>query len=163
MIRLELQDISKQYPSVKANDRVSLRVEAGTVHAILGENGAGKSTLMKILFGMVRPDTGGIVYQGRELAAGHRYGEVMPANVWPDRPEGFREAFLDLFAALDATDDQLDFPMLYASGRQGWAVVSLDDERKDLSPLFDLVLRHVPAPKLDANYLFLYLKDPYAT
>ncbi|MGT2514338.1 isopenicillin N synthase family dioxygenase [Sphingomonas panni] len=44
---------------------------------------------------------------GRELAAGHRYGDVMPANVWPDRPEGFREAFLDLFSALDAAGDRL--------------------------------------------------------
>src|SRR4029077_17749019 len=45
----------------------------------------------------------------------------------------------DLFAALGATDEQLDFPMLYASGRQGWASTTLDGERKDLSPLFDLV------------------------
>jgi GTP-binding protein len=60
----------------------------------------------------------------------------------------------DLFAALGASDEQLDFPMLYASGRQGWAVTSLDEERKDLSPMFDLVLRHVPAPKLDRDAPF---------
>ena len=60
----------------------------------------------------------------------------------------------DLFAALGATDEQLDFPMLYASGRQGWAVTALDEERKDLSPMFDLVLRHVPAPKLDRDAPF---------
>jgi hypothetical protein len=60
----------------------------------------------------------------------------------------------DLFAALDATDEQLDFPMLYASGRQGWAVVKLDDERVDLSPMFDLVLRHVAAPVLDKDAPF---------
>ena len=45
-LRLELVDISKSYPAVKANDRVSLRVAAGHIHAVLGENGAGKSTLM---------------------------------------------------------------------------------------------------------------------
>ena len=68
MLRLELQDISKQYPSVKANDRVSLRVEAGTVHAILGENGAGKSTLMKIIYGAVRPDSGSVRWNGQPVS-----------------------------------------------------------------------------------------------
>jgi GTP-binding protein len=60
----------------------------------------------------------------------------------------------DLFAALGASDEQLDFPMLYASGRQGWAVAALDDERKDLSPMFDLVLSHVHAPELDKDAPF---------
>ena len=60
----------------------------------------------------------------------------------------------DLFAALGATDEQLDFPMLYASGRQGWAVTALDDERKDLAPMFDLVLKHVKAPVLDRDAPF---------
>ena len=60
----------------------------------------------------------------------------------------------DLFAALGATDDQLDFPMLYASGRQGWADVELHGARKDLSPMFDLVLRHVPSPVLDKEAPF---------
>ena len=55
-LRLELVDISKSYPAVKANDRVSLRVAPGQIHAVLGENGAGKSTLMKIIYGAVRPD-----------------------------------------------------------------------------------------------------------
>ncbi len=60
----------------------------------------------------------------------------------------------DLFAALGATDEQLDFPMLYASGRQGWAVKALDDERKDLAPMFDLVLAHVAPPALDKEAPF---------
>ena len=46
MSRLELTGISKQYPAVRANDLVSLRVEPGQIHAVLGENGAGKSTMM---------------------------------------------------------------------------------------------------------------------
>jgi GTP-binding protein len=70
------------------------------------------------------------------------------------RPDEVHEEVFDLFAALGATDEQLDFPMLYASGRQGWAVVGLDDERKDLAPMFDLVLRHVPAPVLDKEAPF---------
>ena len=60
----------------------------------------------------------------------------------------------DLFAALGATDEQLDFPMLYASGRQGWADVELNGPRKDLSALFDLVLSHVLAPTLDKEAPF---------
>src|ERR1700755_414826 len=65
MLRLELIDISKQYPAVKANDRIRLRVEPGEIHAVLGENGAGKSTLMKIIYGAVRPDEGGRVWDGK--------------------------------------------------------------------------------------------------
>src|SRR3954469_11209996 len=64
MLRLELVDISKSYPAVKANDRVSLRVAPGQIHAVLGENGAGKSTLMKIIYGAVRPDAGRILWDG---------------------------------------------------------------------------------------------------
>lgn len=64
MLRLELVDISKQYPAVKANDRVCLHVEAGEIHAILGENGAGKSTLMKIIYGVTQPDAGQIIWNG---------------------------------------------------------------------------------------------------
>ena len=67
MLRLELIDISKQYPAVKANDRIRLRVEPGEIHAVLGENGAGKSTLMKIIYGAVRPDEGEMVWDGRQV------------------------------------------------------------------------------------------------
>jgi GTP-binding protein len=70
------------------------------------------------------------------------------------RPDEVHNEVFDLFAALGATDEQLDFPMLYASGRQGWAVASLDDERRDLAPMFDLVLRHVHAPELDKDAPF---------
>src|SRR5208282_3668730 len=60
----------------------------------------------------------------------------------------------DLFAALGASDEQLDFPMLYASGRQGWADEVPEGARKDLSPMFDMVLRHVHAPVLDKDAPF---------
>ena len=70
------------------------------------------------------------------------------------RPDEVHEEMFDLFAALGADDNQLDFPMLYASGRQGWAVVSLDDPRTDLAPMFDLVLRHVNPPIRDQNAPF---------
>ncbi len=59
--------------------------------------------------------------------------------------EVLNEVF-DLFVSLNATDEQLDFPVLYASGRNGWAVEDLNDEKKDLSLLFDLILSKVSAP-----------------
>src|SRR6201997_2872548 len=55
------------------------------------------------------------------------------------RPVEVHNEIFDLFAALDATDAQLDFPTLYASGRSGWAVTDLSEERKDLVPLFELI------------------------
>ncbi|MGA0610162.1 ABC transporter ATP-binding protein [Caldimonas sp. KR1-144] len=77
-LRLELVDISKQYPAVKANDRVSLKVAPGQIHAVLGENGAGKSTLMKIIYGAVRPDEGEMRWNGQpvEVASPHAAREL---------------------------------------------------------------------------------------
>ena len=62
-------------------------------------------------------------------------------------PEHALNEVFDLFANLGANDEQLDFPHLYASGIGGWAVNELDDERKDMSALFDMVLAHVEPPK----------------
>jgi general nucleoside transport system ATP-binding protein len=67
MLRLELQGISKQYPAVRANDGVNLRVKPGEIHAVLGENGAGKSTMMKVIYGAVRPDEGRVLWNGQPV------------------------------------------------------------------------------------------------
>lgn len=61
-------------------------------------------------------------------------------------PDAALDAAFDLFAALGANDEQLDFPVLYAAGRDGWADHALEGPRKNLTPLFDTVLKHMPAP-----------------
>jgi GTP-binding protein len=89
----------------------------------------------------------------------------------PDaRPEIVHNEIFDLFALLDADDHQLDFPTLFASGRDGWAAASLDAPRESLAPLFDLIVAHVPPatdrPGADADAPFTMLAttldyDPY--
>ncbi len=82
------------------------------------------------------------------------------------RPDVVVNEVFDLFAALDASEEQLDFPVMYASGRNGWAVASLDGERTSLDPLFDLIEAHVPPPDVDVDAPFAMLvtildADPY--
>src|SRR6266446_4785724 len=87
-----------------------------------------------------------------------------------DRPDAraieVHNEIFDLFAALDASEAQLDFPTLFASGRNGWATTELDGSRKDLAPLFELILDHVPPPRADPTAPFSMLAttldyDPY--
>lgn len=72
-------------------------------------------------------------------------------------PQRVHNDVFDMFAALGADDDQLDFPTLFASGRGGWAATSMDAERVDMTPLFDLVLEHVKAPVVDVDAPFTML------
>ena len=65
------------------------------------------------------------------------------------RPLEVVDEVFDLFVALEANESQLDFPVLYASGRDGWCITDLGDERLSLEPLLDLILEHVPRPKQD--------------
>ena len=67
-VLLQMKNISKEFPGVKALDNVSLTLKKGTVHALMGENGAGKSTLMKCLFGMYSKDSGTIELEGKEVS-----------------------------------------------------------------------------------------------
>ena len=87
-----------------------------------------------------------------------------------DRPDGRPDAVIDevfdLFVSLDATDEQLDFPILYAAGRDGWCVKDLDDPKENLHALLDLILDHVEPPKVESNKPFAMLStlldsDPY--
>ncbi len=104
---------------------------------------------------------------GKALAQGLRPIVIINKIDRPDgRPEEVVDEVFDLFVSLDANDDQLDFPILYASGRDGWCTRELEDERKDLSPLLELVLEHVPAPDVDFDKPFALLatlldSDPF--
>ncbi len=101
----------------------------------------------------VLPQTKFVV--GKALARGIRPIVVVNKVDRQDaRPDEVHTEVFDLFAALGASDEQLDFPMLYASGRQGWADLELEGARKDLTPMFDLILRHVPAPSVDPDAPF---------
>jgi GTP-binding protein len=83
----------------------------------------------------------------KALALGLRPIVVLNKVDKPDaEPDRALNEVFDLFANLGADDNQLDFPHVYASGRAGWADMELDGPRKDLSALFDLIVRHVPAP-----------------
>jgi GTP-binding protein len=85
----------------------------------------------------------------------------------PDaQPKEVLDAIYDLFIALEATDEQLDFPVLYASGRDGWAAKEIEGPRETLKPLLDLILTHVPAPQCNPDAPFamlatLLMADPY--
>ncbi len=67
------------------------------------------------------------------------------------RPDWAINQTFDLFDKLGATDEQLDFPVIYASGLNGFAVEKLEDERKDMRPLFEAILKYVPAPAVDTD------------
>ena len=82
------------------------------------------------------------------------------------RSEEVVNEVFDLFVDLEANEKQLDFPVLYSSGRDGWCVKDLKDERKNLNPLLDLILKHISEPKVDLNKPFAMLAtllayDPY--
>ena len=101
----------------------------------------------------VLPQTKFVV--GKALARGLRPIVVVNKVDRGDaRPDEVHTEVFDLFAALGASDEQLDFPMLYASGRQGWADATLNGPRQGLTAMFDLVLRHVPAPSVDPDAPF---------
>ena len=82
------------------------------------------------------------------------------------RPEEVLDEVFDLFISMEASDEQLDFPILYASGKNGWCVKDLNNEKNNLHCLFDLILKHVPEPVSEKNKDFAMLatlldSDPF--
>ncbi|MEZ5736391.1 MAG: translational GTPase TypA [Novosphingobium sp.] len=95
---------------------------------------------------------------GKALALGLRPIVVVNKIDRPDgRPSEVLDEVFDLFVSLDASDEQLDFPTLYASGRNGYASEDPEAREGDLTPLFETIVSHVPAPELDANGPFTFL------
>jgi GTP-binding protein len=95
---------------------------------------------------------------GKALARGLKPIVVINKTDRADaRAEAVHEEVFDLFAALGASDEQLDFPLLYASAKQGWAAETLDSERKDMAPLFDRIVAHVPPAEGDIEGPFALL------
>jgi len=95
---LRLEGLSKAYPGVVANDDVSFDIGEGRVHALLGENGAGKSTLVKMVYGLVKPDTGTMTWRGKAYT---------PASPHEARSTGVAMVFqhFSLFEALDVAEN----------------------------------------------------------
>ena len=95
---LELKEISKQFPGVLANDKVSFNIGHGEIHALLGENGAGKSTLVKMIYGVMRPDGGSMDLHGEPYA---------PAKPSQARAHGIGMVFqhFSLFEALTVAEN----------------------------------------------------------
>ena len=95
---------------------------------------------------------------GKALKVGLKPIVVINKIDKPDaRPDYVLNAVFDLFVSLDASDEQLDFPILYASGRNGWAVKNIDDEQVNLIPLFETILQHVKAPVCNPDAPFRML------
>ena len=95
---LTIEGLTKAYPGVVANSNVSFSIAPGEVHALLGENGAGKSTLVKMIYGLVRPDSGGMTLNGAPYA---------PAKPSEARGKGVAMVFqhFSLFNALDVAEN----------------------------------------------------------
>ena len=95
---------------------------------------------------------------GKALKIGLKPIVVINKADKPDaRPDDVLNEIFDLFVSLNATDEQLDFPVLYASGRNGWAVRELEDEHKDLTPLFETILSYVSEPVCEPDKPFRML------
>ena len=80
--RLRLIGVSKSFPGVRANDNVNLSVRSGEIHALLGENGAGKSTLVKMIYGILAPDEGEIIFDGLAVPSPIRAPLDASASAW---------------------------------------------------------------------------------
>ena len=95
---------------------------------------------------------------GKALKIGLKPIVVINKADKPDaRVDEVLDEIFDLFVSLNANDEQLDFPVLYASGRNGWAVKEMTDDKKDLTPLFELILSYVPEPNCEPDAPFRML------
>jgi len=127
-LRLQLIGITKRYPGCVANDSVNLNIEKGEIHALLGENGAGKSTLMKIIYGVVAPDEGEILFNGKQVEI------TEPAKA---RALGVGMVFqhFSLFETLSISEN-----IALALGDQAGDPATLDDRIREVSNKYGMPL-----------------------
>ena len=159
------KNVSVQYKGFKINiiDTPGHADFGGEVERVL--NMADGVLLLVDAFEGPMPQTKFVL--GKALALGLKPIVIINKIDRPDgRPTEVVDEVFDLFVALDANDEQLDFPILYAAGRDGWCVKELEDERVNLQPLLDLVLDHVKPPEVDHDKPFAMLatlldSDPY--
>ena len=176
---LEMKNITKTFPGVKALDGVQLNVRPGTVHALMGENGAGKSTLMKCLFGIYKPDGGEIILDGKPvkinsakeamdngIAMIHqelhpiRFRSVME-NVWLGRFPG-KMGVVDHKAMYDKTkelfeDLGLDVDPLALAGEQSAAILQMMEIARAVSINAKIIIMDEPTSSLsdrEVDFLF---------
>ncbi|MFN2362168.1 MAG: ABC transporter ATP-binding protein [Marinobacter sp.] len=128
-LRLKLEGIVKEYPGCRANDGIDLTVEAGEIHALLGENGAGKSTLMKVIYGVIQPDAGQMIWNGHPVTV------ESPARA---REMGIGMVFqhFSLFETLTVAENiALGLPTYEARDRR-----KLDQRIREVSERYGMVL-----------------------
>ena len=176
---LEMKNITKTFPGVKALDNVQLNVRPGTVHALMGENGAGKSTLMKCLFGIYKPDGGEIILDGKPvkinsakeamdngIAMIHqelhpiRFRSVME-NVWLGRFPG-KMGVVDHKAMYEKTkelfeDLGLEVDPLALAGEQSAAILQMMEIARAVSINAKIIIMDEPTSSLsDREVEFLF-------
>ncbi len=132
---LDVEDLGKSYGETRALAGVTIAFEAGTVHAILGENGSGKSTFVKLLAGVVVPDQGSILLDGRPLKA------VTPAVV---QAAGIATVFQEVLVAPDRS--VIDNILLGRDRMFGWAI-----RRSDRRALAAAALARITTSPIDLD------------
>jgi ribose transport system ATP-binding protein len=135
-IPLELKDITKGFPGVKALDGVSIRLDAGSIHALLGENGAGKSTLIKVITGVHKPDSGVVLLNGKPVhfaspseAIAGGIGVVHQERSLITRFSIGENILLDRIAA--GTFKPIDFDAIHAEASKWLRLLDLDVDPHD--------------------------------
>ena len=123
---LELTEVSKTFGSLRAVNEVSLKVGRGEIHALLGENGAGKSTLVKIIYGLLRPDTGGMLLDGQRYA--------------PPSPAASRRAGVGMVFQHFSLFDALTVEENIALALDSYQTANLSETINDLSGAYGLTL-----------------------
>ena len=138
---LQLENITKYFPGIKALDQVHLNIYPGEVHALIGENGAGKSTLVKILTGVYQPTSGKVLYMGKEVKFPNAL-DAQKAGITAIHQEA------SMFPELTVTENIF---MGHHSGRSGyidWKSMKkrtrdlLDKMELDINP--DSLIKHIP-------------------